>query len=120
MKTKFTGGVDIALKLPPHQFEKTIEFYRDVIGLQPITAQDSVIGFQFGPVKLWIDIAPNMSQAELWLELFTDNFADSVKYLEEAGVVRCDEIEKLPENFKGGWITSPANIIHMVREPDAW
>jgi hypothetical protein len=38
----------------------------------------------------------------------------------QAGVVRCDAIEPLPEGFKGGWIVNPANIVHMVREPDAW
>lgn len=36
MKTKFTGGIDIALKLPPHQFEETVIFYRDVIGLNKL------------------------------------------------------------------------------------
>ncbi|MCU4379151.1 VOC family protein [Acinetobacter haemolyticus] len=120
MTTKFCGGVDIALKLPPHQFEATVAFYRDVLGLKPITDKGSEIGFEFGPVKLWIDTAPKISQAELWLELFTDNFSEAAKYLNDAGVVRCDEIEPLPEGFKGGWISSPANIIHMVREPNAW
>jgi hypothetical protein len=36
------------------------------------------------------------------------------------GVVRCDQIEPLPDDFRGGWITNPASIVHMVREPDAW
>ncbi|ENX42040.1 hypothetical protein [Acinetobacter sp. NIPH 2100] len=120
MEPKFKGGVDIALKLPPHQFEATVAFYRDVIGLKQITEKGSEIGFEFGPVKLWIDVVDGMSQAELWLELFTDNFPEAAQYLNQAGVVRCDAIEPLPEGFKGGWISSPANIIHMVREPDAW
>ncbi|MCU4337383.1 VOC family protein [Acinetobacter dispersus] len=120
MKPKFTGGVDIALKLPPHQFEATVAFYRDVIGLKQITDKLPDIGFELGPVKLWIAAAPEMSQAELWLELFTDNFSEAAEYLKAAGVVRCDAIEPLAEGFRGGWITSPANIIHMVREPDAW
>lgn len=117
---RFNGGVDIALKLPPHQFEATVAFYRDVIGLKQITEKEPDIGFEFGPMKLWIAAVPEMSQAELWLELFTDDFTEAAQYLNEAGVVRCDAIEPLPEDFKGGWITSPANIIHMVREPDAW
>ncbi|OBY74879.1 VOC family protein [Acinetobacter gyllenbergii] len=120
MKTKFTGGVDIALKLPPHQFEATVAFYRDVIGLKQITEKLPDIGFELGAVKLWIAVAPEMSQAELWLELFTDNFPEAAEYLKAAGVVRCDAIEPLAKGFRGGWITSPANIIHMVREPDAW
>ncbi len=120
MATKFEGGIDIALKLPPHQFEATVAFYRDVIGLKQITEKGADVGFEFGPVKLWIDIAPEMSQAEIWLELFTDDFTKAAKHLGDAGVIRCDAIEPLPEGFRGGWITNPANIIHMVREPDAW
>lgn len=117
---RFKGGVDIALKLPPHQYEATIVFYRDVIGLKQITEKEPDVGFELGPIKLWIAAVPEMSQAELWLELFTDDFTEAAHYLNKAGVVRCDAIEPLPEGFKGGWITSPANIIHMVREPDAW
>lgn len=101
MKPKFTGGVDIALKLPPHQFEATIAFYRDVIGLKQITDKLPDIGFELGPVKLWIAAAPEMSQAELWLELFTDNFSEVAEYLKAAGVVRCDAIEALAEGFRG-------------------
>jgi hypothetical protein len=26
----------------------------------------------------------------------------------------------MPEAFRGGWIINPANIVHMVRKPDAW
>jgi hypothetical protein len=61
-----------------------------------------------------------MSQAEIWLEFFTDEFDAAADHLSKAGVVRCDAIEPLPEGFRGGWITSPANIVHMVREPGAW
>lgn len=61
-----------------------------------------------------------MSQAEVWLELFTDNFSTAADHLAKAGVVRCDVIEPLGEGFRGGWIANPANIVHMLREPDAW
>ncbi|GAB1584436.1 VOC family protein [Phyllobacterium phragmitis] len=120
MTAKIYGGIDIAIKVPPHQYEATIAFYRDVIGLEPITAKAPAIGFEFGPNKLWIDEAPAMSQAEVWLEFFTSDFDAAADHLDQAGVVRCDAVEKLPEGFKGGWITSPANIVHLVREPDAW
>lgn len=120
MPAKMYGGVDIAMKVPPHQFEATITFYRDTIGLTLITDKAPAIGFELGPNKLWIDEAPAMSQAEVWLELFTDDFSAAAKQLAEAKVVRCDQIEPLPEGFNGGWITSPANIVHMVREPGAW
>jgi hypothetical protein len=120
MTAKFNGGIDIAMKVPPHQYEAMVAFYRDVVGLTPITDKAPAIGFEFGPTKLWLDEAPGMSQAEIWLELFTDHFDGAAAHLAEAGVVRCDPIEPLPEGFKGGWITTPANIVHMVREPDAW
>ena len=118
--TRFNVGVDIALKLPPHQFDATVTFYRDVVGLKQITDKAPDIGFELSPIKLWIAAAPEMSQAEIWLELFTDDFTQAAQYLDKVGVIRCDAIEPLPEGFRGGWITSPANIIHMVREPDAW
>src|SRR5262245_19716040 len=120
MTARFDGGVDIAMKVPPHQFQATLAFYRDTIGLKPITDKAPAIGFELGPNKLWIDEAPAMSQAEIWLELFTDDFAAAADHLATAKVVRCDPIEPLPAGFRGGWITSPANIVHMVREPDAW
>ncbi len=120
MTTPIYGGLDIAMKIPSHQFQATIAFYRDVVGLKEITGKAPAIGFELGPNKLWLDEAPTLSQAEVWLELFTGNFDRAADHLAAAGVVRCDAIEPLPEGFKGGWITNPANIIHMVREPEAW
>jgi hypothetical protein len=119
METRIYGGIDIAMKVPPHQFEATISFYRDVIGLKILTDKAPAIGFEFGPNRLWIDEAPGMSQAEIWLELFTNDFVSAAQHLSKEGVVRCDAIELLPDHFKGGWFASPASIVHMVREPDA-
>ncbi|MFC3326040.1 hypothetical protein [Mesorhizobium cantuariense] len=120
MTVTITGGINIAMKVPPHQYEETIAFYRDVVGLKPFTDKAPAIGFELGPNRLWIDEAPMMSQAEVWLELFTNDFSTTATNLAKAGVVRCDAIEPLGEGFRGGWITNPANIIHMLREPDAW
>jgi catechol 2,3-dioxygenase-like lactoylglutathione lyase family enzyme len=111
MTAKFYGGIDIAMKVPPHQYQAMIAFYRDVIGLKPITDKAPAIGFEFGPNKLWLDEAPGMSQAEIWLELFTDRFDDAAAHLAEAGVVRCDPIEPLPDGFKGGWIGFVATAV---------
>ncbi|MCC2608246.1 VOC family protein [Neorhizobium petrolearium] len=114
------GGIDIAMKVPPHQYQETLAFYRDVVRLKEITDKAPAIGFELGPNRLWIDEAPMLSQAEIWLELFTDDFGAAAAHLEKSGVVRCDAIEPLPGGFKGGWVTNPANIVHMVREPAAW
>ncbi|PBB65352.1 hypothetical protein CK228_28080 [Mesorhizobium sp. WSM4312] len=120
MTTKITGGINIAMKVPPHQYEATIAFYRDIVGLKPFTAKAPAVGFELGPNRLWIDEAPMLSQAEVWLELFTEDFFTAAAHFAEAGIVRCDAIEPLGEGFRGGWITNPASIVHMLREPDAW
>jgi len=120
MTANITGGINIAMKVPPHQYQATVAFYRDVVGLKPFTAKAPAIGFELGPNRLWIDEAPMMSQAEVWLELFTDDSSGAATRLAEAGIMRCDAIEPLGEGFQGFWITSPASIVHMVRESDAW
>lgn len=120
MTARIEGGINIAMKVPPHQFDETVRFYREVVGLEPYDEKAPEIGFKLGPNRLWIDKAPALSQAEVWLELFTDDFPAAAEHLEKSGVSRCDAIEPLPAGFRGGWITNPANIIHMVRTPDAW
>lgn len=120
MTTKITGGFNIAMKVPPHQYQATIAFYRDVVGLKPFTQKAPAVAFELGPNRLWIDEAPKLSQAEVWLELFTDDFRRAADDLAAAGVVRCDAVEGLDDGFRGGWIVNPANIVHLVREPDAW
>jgi len=120
MTAEIKGGINIAMKVPSHQYEATLAFYRDVVGLEPFDDKAPARGFLLGPNRLWIDEAPGYSQAEVWLELFTDDFPAVAKHFETSGVTRCDAIEPLPDGFKGGWISNPANIVHMVRTPDAW
>ncbi|OOG23724.1 hypothetical protein B1C78_10605 [Thioalkalivibrio denitrificans] len=114
-KPVFRGGRNIAMKVPPHLYDATVRFYRDVIGLPVIEAPSAV--FEFGACRLWIDSVDGVSQAELWLELNTDNVKAAAAHLKSAGVVRRDEIEPLPEGFEGYWISSPASIIHLVCPP---
>jgi hypothetical protein len=120
MTNPIGGGINIAMKVPSHQYEATIAFYRDVIGLTPFDDKPPARGFLLGPNRLWIDEAPHYSQAEVWLELFTPDHEAAFGHLERNGVVRCDSVEDLGEGFRGGWIMNPANIVHMLREPDAW
>lgn len=108
------------MKVPSHQMEATIAFYRDVVKLKPYTEKAPAIGFELGPNRLWIDEAPTLSQAEVWLELFTEDFPQAAAHLAKSGVPRVDAIEPLEAGFRGGWVMNPANIVHMVREPDAW
>ncbi len=117
----FTAGRNIAMKVPPHLYEATIQFYREVLCLKEITKHAPSIGFEFGSNSLWIDRVPGMSQAEIWLEVVTNNFEAASALLAEAGVVRCDEIEPLPLGFQGFWVSSPASIIHLVcKDTKSW
>ncbi|WP_440983890.1 hypothetical protein [Shinella sumterensis] len=120
MRADIMGGINIAMKVPTHQYEATVAFYRDIVGLKPFEAKGPAVGFELGPNRLWIDEAPTYSQAEVWLELFTPDHKAALGHFEQNGVVRCDAVEDLGEGFRGGWIMNPAGIVHMVREPDAW
>jgi hypothetical protein len=111
----FEGGRNIAMKVPPHQHEATVRFYRDVLRLEPVSGpQGNAIGFKFGANNLWIDNVPGMSQAELWLEIVTNDTGAAAEILARSGVARCDEIEPLGDQFDGYWISSPSAIIHLV------
>lgn len=81
MSAKLYGGINIAMKVPPHQYEATLAFYRDVIGLKPVEGRSPATGFELGPNRLWIDEAPGMSQAEVWLEIFSDDFPSAAAHL---------------------------------------
>jgi hypothetical protein len=119
-KPRFAAGRNIAMKVPPHLYEATIQFYRDVIGLKPIEQHPPSIGFEFGSNQLWIDRVPSLSQAEIWLELITNDVPAASEHLKSANVVRRDEIEPL-EGFQAFWISSPASIIHLVcKDTESW
>lgn len=113
--TAITGGVNIAMKVPAHQYEAVVAFYRDTLGCEEIAAGDDV-SFRFGPNRLWIDRVPQMSQAEIWLELVTSDFEAAARTLEAAGISRDDVIEPLPDTMKAGWFFNPANIVHLLRQ----
>ncbi|MGH8644434.1 MAG: hypothetical protein ACREX4_08280 [Gammaproteobacteria bacterium] len=102
------------MKVPPHLYEATVRFYRDVLGLKEIVKHAPSVGFEFGSNYLWIDRVPAMSQAKIWLEVVTDDTAVAAEELNTAGVVPCDDIEPLPEGLKAFWISSPASIVHLV------
>lgn len=113
-KPSFTGGRNIAMKVPPHLYDATVRFYRDVAGLPVIDELAPSVVFRFGANQLWIDSVDGMSQAEIWLELNTDDVPAAAARLTASGAVRRDEIEALPQGFEGFWISSPASIIHLV------
>lgn len=116
-KSDFQPGRNIAMKVPPHQFETTVAFYRDVLGLPHIESYERSECFWFGSIRLWIDRVDRLSQAEIWLEIQSDDTDKAARALEAAGVVRCDEIEPLKASFDGFWIANPAGIVHLISHP---
>jgi hypothetical protein len=113
-KPEFLAGRNIAMKVPPHQYEATIAFYREILGFKEKERLASSVVFEFGVNDLWIDSVPCISQAEIWLEVLTSDIAAASDHLKNAGIVRCDEIESLPEGVHAFWVSSPSSIIHLV------
>lgn len=111
---RFSAGRNIAIKVPSHKYSRTVEFYKDVIGLPLMDRGPGSVIFQFGDKTLWIDREEQISQAEMWLEIAANNVESAEKYLKNHGVVHRNRIEELPEGFEGFWITNPAGIIHLV------
>ncbi len=122
MKPEFTAGNNIAIKVPVHEFDQTVAFYRDILGFEETDASspDAIesVAFRFGDKKLWIDRIAGISQAEVWLEVLTDDIEAASVYFQRNNCIRRDEIEPLPEGFKAFWLASPANIIHLVNQPE--
>ncbi|GAA0911223.1 SRPBCC family protein [Nonomuraea longicatena] len=117
-----SGGRNIAMKVPTHQWESTVAFYRDVVGLPEIEAgydgDIQTATFEFGANTLWVDRVETASQAEIWLELTATDLPAAGRHLAESGVPRRDEVEPLPADSGAFWISSPASIIHLVAARD--
>lgn len=117
----FAGGRNIAMKVPPHQWEQTVAFYRDTLGLReihnPSTTGPRSVGFAFGHNHLWIDCVPTMSQAELWLQVTTDDTNAAAEHLAAHDVARCDDVEPLGTT-SAFWISSPSAVVHLVSQPE--
>lgn len=113
----FKGGRNMALKLPAHRFESTLQFYRDTLGLPVKMMADGVPVVEYGPMRLWLDRSETASRSELWLEIVAKDADGAAAALEAAGVTRCDRVEPLPEGFRGFWVMSPADVVHLVAEP---
>ncbi|MFD5315994.1 VOC family protein [Streptomyces sp. NPDC127098] len=128
MSPTFRGGHNIAMKLPKAQFDRTVAFYRDVLGMEVTDASDQAVtegvaqsaSVPFGPVTLWFDRVDNYSHAELWLELFTDDVDQATAHLAAHGVATRDELEPLPSGMNAHWISDPVGIPHIVRSPEAF
>ena len=85
MKPTFSPGTNIAIKFPVHEYNSTVAFYRDILGLKPVELESpdnyESIAFEFGDKNLWVDKTSGISQAEIWLEIKTDNLDTGAKIL---------------------------------------
>ena len=113
-RPSFSGGPNIAMKVPPAEYEATLAFYRDVIGLPLIDSHRPSNVFQFGSSLLWLDCVADILRTEIWLELITPDTAAAAEHLSRAGVPRCDSVETLPAGFDGFWIRCPASVVHLI------
>ena len=108
MKPEFKASQNIAIKVPPYQFEQIVSFYRDVLGFPQLDLSGSKkyesAVFRFGDNNLWVDKSPSISQAEIWLEVKTSSIEQAARHFENCKIVRRDEIERLPDELKSFWI----------------
>ena len=108
------------MKIPAHEFEATVAFYKDILGFEELDTSFSgdieSVTFKFGDKNLWIDKIPGMGQAEVWLEVVTEDIEAASEYFKKNDCIRRDEVEPLPEGFKGFWLANPANVIHLITE----
>jgi hypothetical protein len=111
----FSGGGNIALKIPRFRFAETVAFYRDTLRLPYLGQRDTSHGFQFGAMRLWLDEVPYYSQADVWLELSTTDLEGAVVHLTAAQIPVRDELEPLGD-FRGHWISVPAGVVHLLAQ----
>jgi len=58
MTSNIAAGRKIVIKVPPHLYEETVRFYRDVVDLKLLDRHLRAAAFEFGGNQLWIDRVP--------------------------------------------------------------
>ena len=119
MNTKFEAGINIAIKIPRNKYEKTVDFYRDILKLEvverpmdnPTVSRTHEV--KFGNNRIWLDCVDNYTHSETWLQLTVPDVEEATKYLQSNGVETCDEIEELPKNMH--WIQDPAGTVFNLQ-----
>jgi catechol 2,3-dioxygenase-like lactoylglutathione lyase family enzyme len=118
----FDGGINVAVKIPLDRYDKTVQFYSDILGFELTSYFHENTGIshycRFGTLTLWLDRVEHFSQTDIWLELNTDNIDQARTYLEEYGVNFRPELEELPENMRASLMSDPAGVIMLLKESD--
>lgn len=118
----FTGGPNVAIKIPRSKYAETVKFYRDILKLeveeQPIDSPtvSRTHKVKFGHYVVWLDCVDNYSHAETWLEVHTPDVQAATDYLRSKGVHTVDELERIPRDMH--WIMDPAGTVLLVCKPE--
>ncbi len=117
---KFEAGTNIAMKIPVHQYEATVQFYRDVLLLEmeetPIKHPTVLKTYKvkFGAFTLWLDCVEGIDNSSLWLQITTPDVQAATDYLKSNGTRTFDELEEIPENMH--WIKDPAGTVMLLKD----
>lgn len=111
----FRPGQNIAMKMPPAEYDRLVAFYRDVLGCEVIGRHGTSTVFRFGDKRLWVDRVPTLARSEVWLEIQAEDVKAAAAWFAARGVARRDEIEPLPDGFDGFWIAAPGGTVHLGR-----
>jgi predicted enzyme related to lactoylglutathione lyase len=117
---EFSGGINIAIKIPKSKYQQTVDFYKNVLKLpveeKPISnpTVSRTHRVEFGPNTVWLDCADNCTHAETWLELKTDDVEKAVSHLTGHGINTCDELEQIPAGMH--WIMDPAGTVFILKK----
>jgi hypothetical protein len=122
MNNEFSGGVNIAIKIPKSKYDQSVSFYRDVLKLiveekeisNPTVSRTHSV--KFGPNTVWLDCVDNYTHSEVWLELKTLNVETATTYLATKGILPCDEIEEIPKDMH--WIMDPAGTVFILSKDE--
>lgn len=119
----FTGGPNIAIKIPRSKYADTVKFYREVLKLdveeQPIDSStvSRTHRVKFGPNIMWLDCVDNYTHSETWLEIRTPDVQLAADYLRSRGVATVDELEKIPKEMH--WLMDPAGTVLLLCKPES-
>lgn len=106
------AGKNIAIKVPSHKWQETVDFYHQKVGLHITRTLENSVGFAFGEMTLWVDRVPHQSQVDVWLELFS---VTPTEALQKLGSPERDYLEPL-EGVEGRWTSDPAGTVLLVRK----
>jgi catechol 2,3-dioxygenase-like lactoylglutathione lyase family enzyme len=122
---RFEAGTNVAMKIPRADYDATVAFYRDTLGMDveevddtgsPVVAASHRV--TFGAVTLWLDRVDGVARSDVWLELRTDDLDRATHHLAAAEIHPCDEVEPLDGDAgrTSHWIRNPAGVVHLVAE----